>query len=96
MVQKYPPVHPGKILLEEFINCFGLTQATLAKALGVPRRRINEIVLKRRGITADTALRLAHFFGNEVNFWMEIQMRYELEKAKRRLRGRLEREVQRL
>lgn len=93
MVTKYPPVHPGKILLEEFILCFGLTEARLARNIGVPRRRINEIVLKRRGISADTALRLSHYFGNKVEFWMELQMRYELEKAKRKLRGRLEKEV---
>lgn len=93
MVQQYPPVHPGKILLEEFILCFGLTEAQLARDIGVPRRRINEIVLKRRGISADTALRLSHYFGNKVEFWMGIQMRYELEKTKRKLRGRLEKEV---
>ena len=93
MVTKYPPVHPGKILLEEFILCFGLTEARLARNLGVPRRRINEIVLKRRGISADTALRLSHYFGNKVEFWMELQMRYELEKAQRKLRGRLGKEM---
>ncbi|MEK9159754.1 MAG: HigA family addiction module antitoxin [Patescibacteria group bacterium] len=89
MVTKYPPVHPGKILLEEFILCFRLTEAQLARSLGIPRRRINEIVLKRRGISADTAVRLALYFGNSAEFWMELQMRYELEKAKRKLRGHL-------
>lgn len=79
---KYPPIHPGRILLKEFINCFGLNQNRLAKKLGLSPRRINEIVLGKRGITADTALRLADYFGNSATFWMELQIRYELKIAK--------------
>lgn len=86
VVQKYPPIHPGKILYEEFILCFGLTPSSLAHAIGVPRQRIHEIVHKKRGISMDTALRLAKYFGNALEFWIEIQTRYELAKAKRKLK----------
>ena len=90
MTRKYvhPPVHPGKILFKEFIQFFGLNQNRLAQNINVPPRRINEIVLGKRGITADTALRLAHYFGNSAPFWMELQMRYELKKAKELLGDR--------
>ncbi len=95
MVRKYlyPPIHPGKILLKEFIQCFGLNQNRLAQDISVAPRRINEIVLGKRGITADTALRLARYFGNSAFFWMELQIRYELKKAKELLGDRLEKEV---
>ena len=88
-----PPIHPGEILLEEFLQPFEISQYRLAKDIGVPVRRINEIVLGKRRITADTALRLARFFGLSERFWMNLQSRYDLELEKDRLSGRLEREV---
>ncbi|HCM80909.1 MAG TPA: addiction module antidote protein, HigA family [Corynebacterium stationis] len=72
------PIHPGEILLEDFINGFGITQNKLAVSIGVPPRRINEIVHGKRGITADTAIRLARYFGNAEEFWMNLQSNYEL------------------
>ena len=75
---KLAPIHPGEILAAEFLSPLGLTQYRLAVDLGVPPRRINEIVLGRRGISADTALRLAHYFGNSGEFWMNLQSRYDL------------------
>lgn len=77
----YPPIHPGEILLEDFINGFGITQHKLAVSIGVPPRRINEIVHGKRGITADTALRLGKYFGVEPMFWMNLQTHYEIELA---------------
>ncbi|MDX1417821.1 MAG: HigA family addiction module antitoxin [Candidatus Promineifilaceae bacterium] len=88
-----PPIHPGEILLEEFLEPFGISQYRLAQDIGVPPRRINEIVHGKRGISADTALRLSRFFGLSERFWMNLQSRYELEKEKDHLRGRLENEV---
>jgi addiction module HigA family antidote len=88
-----PPIHPGEILLEEFLQPLEISQYRLAKDIGVPVRRINEIVLGKRRITADTALRLSRFFGLSERFWMNLQSRYDLELEKDRLRGRLEREV---
>ncbi len=82
MSQKLPNIHPGLILLEEFMIPFKLTQNRLAKDLGVPPRRINEIVHGKRSITADTALRLAHYFGTSAQFWMGLQDDFELEEAK--------------
>ena len=78
----FPPVHPGEILLEEFLKPMGISQYRLAESIRVPARRINEIVLEKRGITADTALRLSRFFGNSAQFWMNLQTRYELELAR--------------
>lgn len=78
-------IHPGEILLEEFIKPMGLSQTQLAQAIDVPPRRINEIVLGKRGITADTALRLAKAFGTSVQFWMGLQDEYELREARARL-----------
>ena len=78
----FPPVHPGEILLEEFLKPMSISQYRLAESIHVPARRINEIVLKKRGITADTALRLSRFFGNSAQFWMNLQTRYELESAR--------------
>lgn len=93
MRQKLPPVHPGEILLDEFLTPLGISQYRLAKALGVPPRRINEIVLGTRSITADTALRLARHFGNSEQFWLNLQAHYDLEVERDRLGKRLEREV---
>lgn len=72
------PIHPGEILLEDFIEAFGITQNRLAVAIDVPPRRINEIVHGKRGITADTAIRLARYFGTSEEFWMNLQSHYEL------------------
>jgi len=91
--RKLDPVHPGEILLKEFIEPMGLSQNRLALALGVPARRINEIVLGKRGITADTALRLARYFKMSPQFWLGLQMDYELDVAEDTLEGRLEKEV---
>ncbi|GAB4258082.1 MAG: HigA family addiction module antitoxin [Deferrisomatales bacterium] len=89
----FPPIHPGEILLEEFLKPMGISQYRLAKDIGVTPRRINEIVHGRRGITADTALRLGRFFGMEAEFWMNLQSRYDMEVAQEVLGDRLEREV---
>jgi antitoxin HigA-1 len=84
------PVHPGEILLEEFLGPLEVSQYQLAKAVGVPARRINEIVHGQRRITADTALRLARYFGTSERFWMNLQARYDLEVEKDRLGGALD------
>jgi len=91
--KKLAPVHPGEILQKEFLEPMGLSQNRLALALGVPARRINEIVLGKRGITADTALRLARYFKMSPQFWLGLQMDYELDMAEDMLEGRLEKEV---
>ena len=88
-----PNIHPGEILLEEFLVPMGLSQNRIARAIGVPPRRINEIVHGKRSITADTALRLARYFGTSEQFWMGLQADYDLEEARRRLGRRLDREV---
>jgi addiction module HigA family antidote len=93
MTKRLAPVHPGEILLEDFLRPLGLTQYRLAKNLTVPPRRINEIVLGKRAITADTALRLARFFGTSDRFWLNLQAGYDLDVERDRLRGRLAREV---
>ena len=90
---KLDPVHPGEILQKEFLEPMRLSQNRLALALGVPARRINEIVLGKRGITADTALRLARYFKMSPQFWLGLQMDYELDVAEDMLEGRLEKEV---
>ena len=87
------PVHPGKVLQEEFLKPMGLSQNRLALDMGVPARRINEIVLGKRGVSADTALRLARYFGTSPQFWMGLQADYDLDLAHDRLGKRLEREV---
>jgi addiction module HigA family antidote len=87
------PIHPGEILLEEFLEPMELSQYRLAKDISVPARRINEIVHGKRGITADTGLRLARYFGTSERFWMNLQIRHDLETEKERLKGRLVREV---
>lgn len=76
--EKIPTIHPGEILMEDFIEGFGITQNKLAVSIGVPPRRINEIVHGKRGITADTAVRLARYFGTSAEFWMNLQSHYEL------------------
>ena len=91
--KKLHPVHPGEILQKEFLESMGLSQNRLALALGVPARRVNEIVLRKRGITADTALRLARYFKMSPQFWLGLQMDYELDMAEDALEGRLEKEV---
>ena len=80
-----PPVHPGEILLTEFLEPLGVSQYQLAKAVDVPARRINEIVHGQRRVSADTALRLARYFGTSERFWMNLQARYDLETEKDRL-----------
>jgi antitoxin HigA-1 len=80
-----PPVHPGEVLLEEFLQPLGVSQYQLAKAVDVPARRINEIVHGQRRITADTALRLSRYFGTSERFWLNLQARYDLETEKDRL-----------
>ena len=79
MARKLPAIHPGEILLEEFLNPLGISQYQLAKDISVPPRRINEIVHGQRSITADTALRLARYFGTSERFWLNLQGRYDLE-----------------
>lgn len=75
----YPPIHPGEILQEDFLEGFGITQHKLAVSIGVPPRRINEIVHGKRRISADTALRLGRYFGMSAEFWINLQARYDLE-----------------
>ena len=87
------PVHPGEVLLEEFLNPMGLSQNKVAVSIGVPARRINEIVLEKRKITADTALRLGRFFGMSSEFWLGLQSQYDLDVAADALGDRLEKEV---
>lgn len=79
------PIHPGEVLLEEYLGPLGVSQYRLAQAIGVPPRRINEIVLGKRAITADTALRLAKFFGTSERFWLNLQSRFEIEVQRDRL-----------
>ena len=93
MTEKLAPVHPGEVLLEEFLRPMGVSQNHLAMRIGVPARRINEIVLGKRRITADTALRLARYFGTSAKFWLGLQMDYDLDVAADELGQRLEREV---
>lgn len=88
-----PPIHPGEVLREEFLAPLGISQYRLAQSINVPPRRINEIVHGKRGISADTALRLARFFGTSEQFWMNLQSHYDLEVERERLGERLETEV---
>ena len=92
--KKMEPVHPGEVLLEEFLVPMGLSQNALGRALGVPPRRINEIVHRTRRVTADTALRLARFFDTSPEFWLGLQMDYELDVASDRLEAQLARDVE--
>ena len=93
-MKKITPIHAGEILLEEFMQPFELSQNALAKALHVTPRRINEIVNQKRSITADTALRLAKFFGNSAEFWMNLQNRFDLETARDVLAEKIDEEVE--
>jgi addiction module HigA family antidote len=91
--KKLPPIHPGEILMEEFLEPMGISQYRLAKDISVPPRRINEIVHGKRSITADTALRLGRFFGMSPQFWLNLQTRYDLEVTEDLLEDRLDEEV---
>ena len=91
---KLPPTHPGEVLLEEFMKPLGLSQYRVAKDIGVPPRRINEIVHGKRAISANTALRLSRYFGMSERFWLNLQARYEIEVEKDRLGEQLDREVE--
>jgi len=95
MKTKIDPIHPGEILLEEFLNPMEISQYRLAKDISVPPRRINEIVLGKRSITTDTALRLSEYFGVSERFWLNLQMKYNLEMEKDKLKGRIRKEVKR-
>jgi addiction module HigA family antidote len=92
--ERLAPVHPGEVLLEDFLKPMGISQYRLAKSLGVPVQRIHDLAHGRRAMTADTALRLARFFGMEAQFWMNLQTRYDLERTADDLAERLDREVQ--
>lgn len=91
--QKLAPLHPGEVLLEEFLRPMGLSQNQLALAIRVPARRINEIVHGRRRVTADTALRLARFFGTSAQFWLGLQLDYDLDTARDEVGAQIERDV---
>jgi addiction module HigA family antidote len=91
--EKLKPVHPGEVLLEEFLKPMGLSQNQLALSIGVSPRRINEIVLEKRRITADTALRLARYFGMSAQFWLGLQMDYDLDVTEEKIAERLRVEV---
>ena len=92
--KKLPPIHPGEILIEEFLKPMGISQYRLAKDISVPPRRINEIVHGKRSISADTALRFGRFFGISPQFWLNLQTRFDLEVTEDLLAERLEKEVQ--
>lgn len=93
MKQKLQPIHPGEILMEEFLKPMEISQYKLAKEISVPARRINEIVQGKRSITPDTALRLSRYFGLSERFWINLQTRYDLEIEKDKLADRLNKEV---
>ena len=94
MTEKLPNIHPGEVLLEEFLEPFGLSQNQLAREIGVPPRRVNEIVLGKRSVTPDTAMRLARYFGSSERFWLGLQTDYDLEEAHRAFGETVERQVQ--
>ena len=91
---KMKPIHPGEVLLNDFLKPMGISQYRLAQGISVPPRRINELVHGQRGISADTALRLGRYFGTRAEVWMGLQAQFELESAKDSLAGRLEKEVE--
>jgi addiction module HigA family antidote len=91
--KRLPPVHPGEILREDFLNELGLSEYRLAKDIGVPALRINQIVKGKRGVSADTALRFARYFGTSAELWINMQGHYDLEVARDRLESRIMREV---
>ena len=90
---RLPNIHPGEVLREEFLTPLNLSQNRVARDINVPPRRINEIVLGKRAVTADTALRLARYFGTSERFWLGLQADYDLEEARRALGARLDKEV---
>lgn len=92
-MKKIEPIHPGAILLEEFLKPMKISQYRLAKDISVPPRRINEIIHETRSISTDTALRLSRYFGLSERFWLNLQTRYDIENQKDKLNGRLEEEV---
>ena len=96
MTERLPPVHPGEVLLEDFIRPLDLTQYRVAKDIGVPALRISQIARGQRSITADTALRLARYFGTSPDVWLRLQAAYDLEVAQRKIGKRIEREVKAL
>ena len=96
MKERLPPVHPGEVLLEDFMKPLGLSRYRVAKDIGVPTLRISQIVRGQRSITADTALRLARYFGTSAAVWLRLQARYDLEIAEMQLAERIEREVKEL
>jgi len=91
--ERIAPIHPGEILMEEFLKPLGISQYRLAKDISVPARRINEIVQRKRSISADTALRLSRYFNLSERFWLNLQARYDLEMQKEKLDRRIETEV---
>ncbi len=93
MARSLPNIHPGEVLLQEFLKPLNLSQNRLARELSVPPRRINEIVLGKRSVTPDTALRLARYFGTSERFWLGLQADFDLEEARLNLANRIEREV---
>ena len=94
--KKIPPLHPGEVLFEEFLKPMNMSQNQLGRSLGVSARRINEIIHGKRSVTADTALRLARHFGNSPQFWLGLQMDYDLDLETDRLSARIEKEVKQL
>ena len=92
--RRLPPVHPGEILRDEFLKPMDLSIYALARALGISRPRLNDIVLGRRGVTTDTALRLGRYFGMTPEFWINLQTRYDLDVAERTVRVQIEQEVE--
>jgi len=92
-MKKFAPIHPGEILMEEFLKPLGISQYKLSKDINVPPRRINEIVHGNRSVTANTALRLSRYFNLSERFWLNLQARYDLEVEKEKLHGRIESEV---
>ena len=91
--KKMQPIHPGEILLEEFLKPLNISQYRLAKDISVPARRINEIIQGKRSVSADTALRLSRYFGLSERFWLNLQARYDIEAEKDKLNGRIRQEV---
>jgi antitoxin HigA-1 len=92
-MKRLPPIHPGEVLLEDFMTPLGLSQYRVAKDIGVPALRISQIVRGQRSVTADTAMRLARYFGTSAAVWLRLQARYDLETAEAKISGRINREV---
>ncbi len=93
MPETLPNIHPGEVLLEEFLRPFGISQNKLARDIKVPPRRVNEIVLRKRAITPDTALRLARYFGTSERFWLGLQVDFDLEEAQRAIGEAIQKDV---